>query len=351
MNAAASGDTVVAADELRAFTAAVFERAGMTSQHAGRVAEVLVWADLRGLDTHGVSRIPMYLRLLSNGDMNPRPEIATLRDIGASVLIEGDRGAGPVVMTQALVAATAKARAAGIGMALARRTTHTAALGFYTQAAAREGMACIAMAVSSPNMAYHGARAAAVSTSPLSIAVPGGPEGPIVFDMSTGVISLGRLMQAAREGIAIPPGSAIDKSGNPTTDGARAHVPLPMGGPKGSGIALMLELLVSLVASNPLLAESLEGTVEGKRHRQNGMVIVIDLSKFGDPAAFSTEARRLAGAIRSLPADPDAGGVRLPGERGDATQARRLREGIPLSAALWKELAQSAARFGVPMPG
>jgi LDH2 family malate/lactate/ureidoglycolate dehydrogenase len=305
---------------------------------------------LRGLDTHGVSRIPMYLRLLANSDMNPRPEIATVRDTGASVLIEGDRGAGPVVMMQALAAAAAKARGAGIGMALARRTTHTAALGYYTQAAARDGLACIAMAVSSPNMAYHGARAAGVSTSPVSIAVPGEADGPIVFDMSTGVISLGRLMQAAREGLTIPPGSAIDRSGDPTTDGARAHVPLPMAGPKGSGIALMLEFLLSLAASNPLLAESLEGTAEGRRHRQNGMVIAIDLAQFCDPVSYSAQARRLAAAIRALPADREAGGVRLPGERGDALQARRIREGIPLPAGVWSALEQAATPVGVSMP-
>ena len=347
MSGAAPDRIIVRAAELKRFASALFARAGMTAQHADLVADVLVWADLRGLDTHGVSRIPLYLRLLSNGDMNPRAQISVSRDTPASVLLDGDRGAGPAVMMQAMQAAVDKARAAGIGMAFARRTTHTAALGYYTLAAAREGMAAIAFAASSPNMAYHGARAAAVSTSPISIAVPGGDHGPIVLDMSTGVISLGRLMQANKLGLSLPAGSAIDKAGNPTTDGASAHVPLPMAGPKGSGLSLMIEFIVSLITSNPLLAETLEGSSEGRRHRQNGALIAIDISQFCDNATFATEVQRLVTAIKALPAD--VGGIRMPGERGDLLQEQRLRDGIPLLSATCNELRLAAAKFDVQM--
>lgn len=345
-----SDGITVTATELRRFASSIFTRAGMTPQHADLVADVLVWADLRGMDTHGVSRIPLYLKLLANGDMNPHASIAVARDTAASVLIDGDRGAGPVVMMQAMAAAVAKARSAGIGMAFARRTTHTAALGYYTQAAAREGMAAIAMSASSPNMVYHGARAAGVSTSPLSIAVPGGADGPIVLDLSTGVISLGRLMQAGKLGLAIPPGSAIDKAGNPTTDGKSAHVPLAMAGPKGSGLSLMIEFITGLITSNPLIAETLEGTSEGKRHRQNGALIAIDISRYCDAETFACEARRLTAALKALPPDPAAGGIRMPGERGDLEYSERLNHGIPLAGALCSELKQAGDKLGVPAP-
>ena len=239
----------------------MFVAAGLSDAHAATIADVLVWADLRGVDSHGVMRIPMYVRLLDAGDLNPAPTIAIRTDTPAAVVLEMDRVAGPVAMTTAAAAAVRKARDAGIGCALARGTTHTAALGYYTSAVARDGMAAIAFAASVPMMAYHGARVAGASTSPISIAVPGGERGPLVFDMATSVISAGGLTQARRAGRPLPPGLALDANGLPTTDPAAATLPRPLGGHKGSGLSLMIECLVSLVASNPIIADAL--TMEG----------------------------------------------------------------------------------------
>src|SRR5713226_9173963 len=271
------------ADALKRFATEIFARTGMPEADAAVVADVLVWANLRGVDTHGVTRIPRYVELIAAGDMNPRPAIAIRTEAPASVLIDADRAAGPIAMTRATAEAMRKAPDAGIGLALVRATTHTAALGYYTLAAAREGMAAIALAGSWPNMAYHGARAAGVSTSPIAIAVPGDSRGPVVLDMATGIVSMGKLTQAKKSGGPIPAGWALDRNGQPTTDSQAAQIPLPMAGPKGSGLPLMIECITSLVVSNALLAESLEGTPEGRRHRQNGLVIAIDLGRFGDP--------------------------------------------------------------------
>src|SRR5204863_3660461 len=166
-------------------------------------------------------------------------------------------------------AATGRARGAGIATARGRATPHAAALGYYTLMAAQEGMAAIAVSASTPFMAYHGTRVAGVSTNPLSIAVPGGARGPVVLDMSTGVVARGRLVQASKTGQPIPAGWALDRNGNPTTDPREALTLLPQGGAKGSGLSLMIELITSLLVSNPIIAEALEGTDEGGRHRQN----------------------------------------------------------------------------------
>ncbi len=337
------------ADALRRFATEVFARTGMPEADAAVVADVLVWANLRGVDTHGVARIPRYVDLIAAGDMNPRPSIAIRTETPASVLIDADRASGPIAMTRASAEAMRKARDAGVGLALVRATTHTAALGYYTLAAAREGMAAIALAASWPNMAYHGARAAGVSTSPISIAVPGGKQGPVVLDMGTGVVSMGRLNQAKKTGEAIPAGWALDKDGKPTTDSQAAQIPLPMAGPKGSGLALMIECVTSLVVSNALLAESLEGTPEGRRHRQNGLVIAIDPARFGDPENFRREVERLVKALKSLPVDPEAGEILMPGERGRRTFERRSRDGIPIPRAIHGELQALAKRLGVSM--
>jgi ureidoglycolate dehydrogenase (NAD+) len=338
---------IATSEVLKAFATDMFARAGMPETDAAVVADVLVWANLRGVDTHGVTRVPRYIDLIESGEMNPRPAITIATESAASVLIDADRAAGPVAMTRAAAEATRKARAAGVGLALVRATTHTAALGYYTLAIAREGMAGLALAGSWPNVVYHGSRAAGVSTSPISIAVPGAE--PVVLDMATSVVSMGKLNQAKRTGEPIPSGWALDAQGNPTTDPKAAQTPLPMGGPKGSGLSFMVECLASLIASNPLLAESLEGTPQGRRHRQNGFVLAIDVARFSDPQAFRREVDRLVKALKALPVDPNAGEILMPGERGRRTLEQRARDGIPIPRAVCDELRALAERLGVAM--
>ena len=337
----------VTAEALKRFATDIFARAGLPQADAAVVAEVLVWANLRGVDTHGVMRIPRYIDLIESGEMNPRPAIRIRTETPASVLIEADRAAGPVAMTRAAAEAMRKARSAGVGLALARATTHTAALGYYTLAIAREGMAGVALAGSWPNVVYHGSRAAGVSTSPISIAVPGGE--PVVLDMATSIVSMGKLNQAKRAGKPIPEGWAIDREGKPTTDPQAAETPLPMAGAKGSGLSFMVECLASLIVSNPLLAESLEGTAEGNRHRQNGFVMAIDLAQFGDPDSFKREVDRLVKALKALPRAIDTVEILMPGERGRRTLGQRTRDGIPLPDSVREELQSLAGRLGVAM--
>lgn len=346
--AGASPAATVTADALKRFTHDVFERAGLPEAQAAIVADVLVWANLRGVDSHGVMRIPRYLAMIAEGVLNPKPSITIRSETAAAVLIDADRAAGPVAMTGAMAAAVRKAREAGVGLALVRGTTHTAALGYYTLMAAQEGLAAIAVAASWPNMVYHGARAAGVSTSPISIAVPGGARGPVVLDMGTGIVSVGKLAQARKTGQPIPAGWALDASGAPTADPRAAETPLPLGGPKGSGLALMIELLTSLIVSNPILAESLEGTAAGHLHKQNALAIAIDLARFVDPGAFRREVDRLVAALKKLPRDPDVLEILMPGERGSRTLAARTRDGIPIPAAVLAELRGVAERLGVP---
>ncbi len=211
------------------------------------------------------------------------------------------------------------------------------------------GMAGIGLATSTPLMAYHGARAAGVSTTPISIAVPGGGHEPLVLDMSTSVIAMGKLLQASKTSEPLPEGAALDPDGNPTTDPRRAAVPLPMGGPKGSGLALMIECLTSLVLSNPIVAEVLEDTAEGRRHRQNALALAIDLARFGNPASFQRELDRLVTALKALPRAPGVDEILMPGERGNHTLAQRTRDGIPLPPAVVDELQAVAKSLGVTM--
>lgn len=329
---------------LEAFVTALFERAGLSAEHAATVARVLVWSNLRGMDSHGVIRTPKYVSWTTSGEMNPRPELKVVMETPAVALVEGDRGPGAVTMTLATRLAAAKAKAVGIGLGVVRGTTHTGAIGYYVRELANEGLVGIATTGSVPNMAYHGARAAGVSTSPLAIAAPG-EDAPLVVDIATGVVSMGKLMQARRTGEQLAPGLALDKDGQPTTDPNAALNPLPLGGPKGSGFALLVECITSLLVGNPILAAELEKKTG--RHRQNSLIIAIDVARFGEPAAFRREVARLGRAIKGLPPDPDAGGILLPGERGDRIAKQRAVDGIPLPPALHAELNVLAESLGV----
>jgi LDH2 family malate/lactate/ureidoglycolate dehydrogenase len=263
-------------------------------------------------------------------------------------VLEADRAAGPVAMTFAMDEAVRKAKLSGASIILVRATTHTAALGFYTRRAAAAGALAIAFAASPPNMIYHGARRAGVSTSPMSIAAPGGEGAPIAFDMGTAAISLGKLAQLARNGEPVPVDCAVDKDGVRTTDSSRAVTPLPIAGAKGSGLSLMIEILTSILASNPILADALEGTGNKSRHRQNALVVAIDIASLCDMTHFVAEVQRLARAIKDLPREDAAAEILLPGERGDRAFRRNQVNGISLSPRTTQDLERLAAEYGVP---
>jgi LDH2 family malate/lactate/ureidoglycolate dehydrogenase len=329
------------AERLERWVAKIFRAEGLSEEHAQTVAQVLVWADLRGMDTHGVLRVPHYVRFIRAGDLNPRPAMTSRNHTAACVLLEADRAAGPVAMQKATQLAMEKARQAGAGICLVRGTTHTGALGYYTHRAVEAGMAAIAFSSSTANMAYHGARTAGVSTAPLALAVPG-EDGPIALDMASSIISMGKLRRAQRTGELLPPGSVLDSNGAETTDPKAAAIPLPLGGAKGSGLSLLIECLTSLLTGNPILAEVLERTALGGHHRQNGAVIALDIARFVDPEDFRREARRLARAIKALPPQPGME-ILLPGERGTRTAQERRRDGMVLPQSLYTELSGLAA--------
>src|SRR5579863_6368650 len=345
-----SESITVSAENLAALAQAIFERAGMSAAHAAKVAEVLVWADLRGAPSHGVQRIPRYIEIIDAGEMNVRAAVKVVKELPAAVLIDADRAPGQVSMSFAAAEATRKARAGGIGLALVRRTTHTAALGYYTRLAALDGMAAFAGSASWPNMIYHGAREVGVATNPLSIAVPRGKGEPLILDMATGVVALGKIVHAARTGQPIPEGWALDDEGKPTTDPKKASLPLPLGGAKGSGLALMIEFIASLITANPLVAETLEDTAEGKQHRQNAFLVAIDIAAFGALDTFAASVERTVKDLKALPRQEGVAEILMPGERGARELEKRQESGITIPAATWKEIGRVATRFGIALP-
>lgn len=338
----------VAADTLHDFAEALLTAGGFTPADARQTAELLVWANLRGVDSHGVLRIPRYVEMIAQGVMTSGSVPQVVGGRGAVRVLDGGKCPGAVGMNAAVAEAATLAADHGIGWCAIRATSHAGAIGYFTGKLAARGLVGLAMTASKPLMSYHGAVGEAVSTNPLSIAVPAGEaREPIVLDMSTAAVALGKILAARDAGRTIPEGWAVDEEGRPTTDPDRVGALLPMAGAKGSGLSMMIEMLTSVLAGNAVIGPVLAGRKKGGF---NGMVMAIDPAAFGPPEEFIDEVQVLADAIHGLRPAAGVGSVLLPGERGAACARDRARNGIPLAAGTVGKLAELAASLGVPVP-
>lgn len=337
---------IIEAYALRSFAAALLTAGGFSAGDAEQTADLLVWANLRGIDSHGVLRIPRYVEMLATGSMTSGGAIKVVREFGAVTVLDGGKCPGAVGMNAAVTRAGDLARNFGIGWCAVRAISHAGAIGYFTTAVAAKGLIGVAMTASKPLMSYFGAKGEALSTNPLSIAIPTAPE-PILLDMSTAAVALGKILAAKDAGTPIPEGWAIDADGAPATDPAKVAALLPMAGAKGSGLSLMIEVLTSVLSGNAAIAPILMGL---KSEAFNGMVLAINPAAFGDPADFAVEVGRLADAIHGLQPAPGNDKVALPGERSAGVQRLRAAEGIPLAEGTVRRLVDLGAKLGVAIP-
>lgn len=346
-----SEDTVlIGKDALHAYARAILIADGVPPDIAESWVRVLLWANLRGVDSHGVSRIPRYLDLLGKGAVNRTPDMRVECRSGAIAVLEADRAPGPVAMELAMREAIGRAREVHIGWCAARNITHAGAVGYYALQAAAQGMAGIVMTASVPLMAYHGARVASLSTNPIAIAVPASKRAPYLLDMSTSNVSMGKLLNARDRGATIPAGWGIDAQGRDTTDPKAVATLLPVGGAKGSGLSFMIECLASLALSNPLIAPALAAGAMPESPTLNGIAVAVDLNAFGPLDGFTRDADALGDAIAALPPADGVARLFLPGERGDTVLAQRERDGIPIPRATWALIVKAGDARGVSRP-
>jgi len=335
-------------EELGRFIREILIKHGASEGDAEIVAQGLVWANLRGSDGHGVSRLPRYVKLLERGEIEAKAQPRLVHDRAATFIMDGGHGFGPVAVMQAAARAVERAKQTGVCFALIRHTTHTGATGRYAQWIAERDCAAVLMGAGPTLMTYHGARVASMATSPIAIAVPSG-NGAIALDMATSTISNGKILQARATGAALPPGTVLTAAGEPTADARQAEILLPLGGPKGSGLAFMFEMLASVLAAAPIQAPAL-GPQKRTRHTGNTAMLAIDIETFRPLIDFKTDADALAAVVKALPRQTGFDEILLPGERGSRTETMRRKTGIPIPAKLWEELAILAKENGVKLP-
>ena len=345
--------TVVSVQSLRIFASAVLSAEGLPLDDADLVADRMVASDLLGADGHGIFRLPRYVARLQAGGFNPNPAIRLISQTGATALIDGDNGFGHLVMDRAVTVAGSLARTHGVAWVGARMSNHAGAAGVHALRLAEEGLIGIYIAVGNANhMAPWGGLELLLSTNPIAIAIPGG-EDPILLDMATTVAAYGKVKLAADRGELMPEGWMIDRDGNSLTDPAKAEGGslLPIGGPKGFGLALMFGFLAGTLNGAAFGRDVIDFNADDESATNTGQVVIaLDPSVFGDPAVFRAQVEAVRRDMTG--STPRAGfdGIRLPGERALAMRRLRSIEGIEMPAPLMGRLAALGAPHGIPPP-
>jgi L-2-hydroxycarboxylate dehydrogenase (NAD+) len=340
-------------DELEAFTARVFEAEGMPQADARCVARTLVFGNLRGLDTHGVGRIPAYLKRIRAGQINLAPKIGATSTMPFATVVDGDNAMGPVVAQACIDACLASVERLGIGVATARRSNHFGAASAYTVPLTARGCIAMAMAPGAKSLAPHGSRAPLLGTNPLAVAAPAGRHAPWSLDMAASVAARGHVRMAAQAGRSIPEGWALDAAGAPTTDpeAALRGVMLPFGGAKGSALSMMVDVLAGVLAGAGFAGTTRDWNLDFDGPADVGhFFLVMKVEAFLPLAEFEARMETAIARLKALRPAEGFDEVLYPGERAGRTQTARLRDGIALSAPALKALRALAREQGIALP-
>ncbi len=335
---------------LQAVAHLIARRMGSEEAEAAQVADHLVRANLAGHDSHGVGMLPTYVRLLHEGLLVPNQQADTVLDAGALLVIDARRGYGPRMAADAVRRAIARAKEIGACVLALRNSSHIGRVGTYAELAAAEGCAFTAFV----NVADHhdvqatwGAAEPRLGTNPFCAAVPG-PDGPaVMLDMATTTIAAGKARVAYNKGVSVADGCLIDSAGNPTNDPTgfiRDHTGAlrAFGTHKGSGLAVMCEIMASAVAGGQGAFHAAKGGVLNSM-----LATVIDVSKLGDPAAVAANIEAVKAHVKSARPATGCDEVLIPGEPERRHAARRRAEGIEVDDTTWRDMRSAAETLGI----
>lgn len=351
----AEGETPVVAErvavaDLRAYLSALFTTAGYRPEDAQLVADSLTDADARGIASHGSIRTRVYVERIRSGLVDPRA-VPDVSGKGAAVRVSGNNAPGHVAALAGVQAVTSRALETGISVAGVNGSNHCGTLGYFLRQIADQGLLGIAASNGPPVMAYHGGRTRAVGTNPFGFAAPRAGQPPIVLDMATSATARGKIIHAARTGGTIPEGWAIDVDGNPTSDpaAALAGAAIPFAGPKGSGLAMMVELLCGAMvtgATGPAIGDMYE---QWDRPQNVGhLFLALDPTVWIDSDVdLATRTREFGDRVHNLPAAAGHRGVLLPGELEEEALQTAYRDGLTVPGEVLSDLRALAEEMEI----
>lgn len=337
---------LIAQDRLLDLAARALQSCGLAAQDARDAARILVIADLFGLSTHGVHRVISYGERLKIGGINARAVIRVEKKSPAIAMVDGDNGIGTLVGTRALEAAIAAARETGVGVAFARSSNHFGPIASYAWIAAQAGFASIIGSNASTTIAPSGGSDARLGNNPLGLCVPNPDPGgdPVMLDMAMSVVARAKIRRALDRGETIPDTWATDSLGRPTADPRTALDGFlqTIGGYKGYGLALMVDLFAGLLSGSAYLTHVKSWVDEPTEAQNLGHVfILIDTAKLGLPD-LGARISDFAAILRASPPSDPAVPVRLPGEAEFARMRLQRKEGMHIDAAVLDFLEAAA---------
>lgn len=335
----------VDAEGVRKILIKIFAADGILADNAAVVADNLITADLRGVSSHGVARIKSYLQRAKKENWNPDPQFR-FTEHGAVCLLDGDDGFGSMVGTAGMKKAIELAKVHGIGMCEVKKSAHYGMASYYALMAAKEGLIGFSCTNGVSNLAHFGSMEGMLGTNPFSVAVPA-EEFPLVLDVACSVTARGNISNAKREGKDIPLGWAIDAEGNPTTDAAKALVGavLPFAGHKGSGIAIMVDIMCGILNSGVTSKHVREDTTTGPN--VGHMMIAIDPEAFMTKEEFKERLEKYKKELANAKKAPGVEKIYLPGEIEAEKEGFNKENGIKMGNGAFKELCEACAEYGI----
>ena len=337
--------------DLTEFIARALTSVGLPAADARVVAQLMAEADARGADGHGVFRLPQYVKRIRSGGINVRPNIRIIQEHPATALLDGDNAMGHLVMSRAAEIAIEKAKTAGVAWVGARNSNHAGPASLYARMPLAHDMVGLYIAVGSANhLPPWGGIAMLLSTNPIAIAVPGAQGREIILDMATTNAAYGKVKIKAQRNETMPEGWMMDRQGNPLTDPKKADEGflLPIGGPKGYGLALMFGLLAGTLNGAAFGNDVVDFNREFSTLTNTGhLIVAVNIAAFADVSTFRTKVDEIWELMKTSPLLPGFDEIRLPGERSAKIYADRTANGIPITPELQTALDQLADRLGI----
>ena len=344
----------VAAGDLLAFCRGCFEALKLAPEDAQLAAENLVFANLRGVDSHGVIRMKVYADRLRAGGFKPgvRPRVVAEQD--SSALLDAEHGMGQAAAMAAMNLAIDKAGRTGLALVSVKNSNHFGASAFYAMRALDHGMIGLAATNAGPTMAPSGGREGRLGNNAMAIAVPAGRFPPLVLDMATGAVAWGKIFVAQQEKKSIPATWALDKNGTPTDDpnvAARQGLIQPFGGYKGYGLSLLIDVLTGVLSGGGFSTRvrTLYQEIEAPAQVAHTCV-ALRVEAFMPLPEFCQRVDALIELMHACPPAPGVARIFVPGEIEHETEQARRAGGIPLNPELRGELTALGTELGVPVP-
>ncbi|HEX3876185.1 MAG TPA: Ldh family oxidoreductase [Bryobacteraceae bacterium] len=337
---------LIPVEKLTRFVEAILTAVGIPARKAAITSASLVGANLRGVDSHGILLVPRYVDKIRAGEIDVNADGVVLSESGACLLFDGQNGVGQWISEQCCDHAVRLAKSGGVGMVVARDSNHFGAAAWWAQKIRDHGMIGLVFCNASPLVPPWQGKQGRIGTNPICMAAP----GPWLLDMATTTVAANRIFKEVVNGREqVPAGWALDANGVPTTSSAEAArgMLMPLGGYKGSGLGMMVEILCAVLAGSAMANEVGGIRVAGKPSRTSQTFIAIDIARFMPVAEFTARLEKLVGMIKSTPPASGYEEVLVAGEPEWRREAERRVHGIPVEEGNWKELCETGGALGV----